>query len=151
MSGGPIEPSEDQLAALAAVAGTDDDGPITMLNLNRYRDRADYGDSPPDGVDPDVSGQEAYNRYGEVALRALAELGASIVWHTSSPGTVIGREDDRFHEVVAVWYPSRTAFLGLLGVEGYPEALAHRTAALERAMVIVTDGPSEPHLDPVPI
>ena len=149
MSGGPIDPTEDQLVAMAAVAGTDADGPIVMLNLNRYRERADYGDGAPGGVDPNVSGREAYARYGEVAMRALAELGAGVVWHTESPGTVIGREDDRFHEVVAVWYPSRTAFLGLVGVDGYPEALAHRTAALERAMLICTEGPAEPRLEPL--
>ena len=49
----PIEPDERQLADVTAVAGTDDDGPAVMLNLNRYRDR------------------EAYYRYAAVAATVL--------------------------------------------------------------------------------
>jgi hypothetical protein len=32
----PVNPTSDQIAALAAIAGTDADGPLVMLNLNRY-------------------------------------------------------------------------------------------------------------------
>jgi uncharacterized protein (DUF1330 family) len=149
MTGGPIDPTERQLADIAAVAGTEADGPIVMLNLNRYRDRADYGDDGPDGVDPDVSGREAYGRYGEVAMGAIAATGGAVVWFTESTGTVIGRDDDRFDEVVAVWYPSRAAFLSLVEVDGYAAALSHRTAALERAMIICTEGPEQPRLEPL--
>lgn len=149
MTGGPIDPNEQQIEAIVAVAGSEADGPIVMLNLNRYRERADYGEAPPDDVDADVSGREAYQRYTEVALGAVAATGGVVVWMTESPGTVIGREDDRFDEVFAVWYPSRSAFLSLASVDGYADVLVHRTAALERAVIICTEGPAEPRLEPV--
>src|SRR5262249_12327558 len=58
------EPSDAQLAAIAAHSP---DGPIVALNLNRYRARAAY---PPGTPDADVSGREAYMRYGIVAFQA---------------------------------------------------------------------------------
>ncbi|MEA2302892.1 MAG: hypothetical protein QOH43_172, partial [Solirubrobacteraceae bacterium] len=36
----PVEPDEQQIAELAALAGSERDGPVVMLNLNRYRPRA---------------------------------------------------------------------------------------------------------------
>jgi hypothetical protein len=59
---------------------------------------------------------------------------------------VIGCDHDRYDEIVAVWYPSREAFLGLASYPGYRDALAHRDAALEQAMVVVTRGDPEPRL-----
>ena len=45
----PIEPDERQFAEVAALAGGDSDGPVVMLNLNRYRERAEYAGDPPGG------------------------------------------------------------------------------------------------------
>ena len=52
----------------------------------------------------------------------------------------------RYDEVVAVWYPSRAAFLRLAEHPGYLEALAHRTAALEQATLIECEGSATPEL-----
>lgn len=135
-----VNPSEATLAALAA---SGDDGPVVMLNLNRYRDRAEY---PPGTPDADVSGREAYLRYGTVAIEAIAATGGRILWSTDAAEVVIGCDHDRYDEVVAVWYPSRAAFLGLTRHPGYLEALAHRDAALEQASLIATRGASDPVL-----
>ncbi len=88
----PVEPDERQFAEIAAVAGGDADGPVVMLNLNRYRDR------------------EAYMRYGVVAAAVLERVGGRILWHTDARLTVIGDDSDRYDEVIAVWYPSLAAF-----------------------------------------
>jgi len=54
-----IEPSSEQLQQLVAAAS--DESPIVMINLLRYRDRAEY----PKGSDaPPCLGREAYQRYG---------------------------------------------------------------------------------------
>lgn len=34
----PINPTREQIAAVASIAGTDADGPLVMLNLNRCED-----------------------------------------------------------------------------------------------------------------
>ena len=116
-----VEPDARQLAEVAAVAGGADDGPVVMLNLNRYRDR------------------EAYLRYGVVALAVLERVGGRILWQTESQRTVIGDDSDRYDEVIAVWYPSMAAFASLVGDPDILEARAHRVEGLERAALICCD------------
>jgi uncharacterized protein (DUF1330 family) len=124
--GAVIEPDERQLAELADMASDPDGGPVVMLNLNRYRDR------------------EVYGRYGEVALPVLARLGARILWHAPARLTVIGGEADRFDEVIAVWYPSVSAFMTFATDPEIVAAMEHRRAGLERAALICCEAGAEP-------
>ncbi len=110
-----------------------------MLNLNRYRERARYAVDPPGGGSPDVSGREAYERYGATALAVLTRVGGEILWHAPATMTVIGDESDRYDEVIAARYPSAQAFLDLALDPEIGIALAHRDAGLERAAVIRCD------------
>ena len=57
-----IDPTDKQLAA---IANSDSDEPIVMLNLNKYRDKAEYLDPK---LGNDLSGRDAYLRYGVVAV-----------------------------------------------------------------------------------
>lgn len=132
----PIEPDEQQEREVHAVAGTDADGPCVMLNLNRYRERAAYDGPVPGGLDPDVSGLEAYVRYGIVAQQVLERVGARILWHTPCTRTVIGDDTDVFDDAIAVWYPSLRAFAELISAEDLRAAAVHRAAGLDRAAVI---------------
>lgn len=135
------EPTPEQLAALAA---RQPDGPFVALNLNRYRARAAY---PPGTPDADVSGREAYLRYGMVALAAILHVGGRILWATEGRQLAIGCDHDVFNEVVAVWYPSRAAFLSLEQYPGYRTAFElHRRAAIEHAVLICCDAAAEPTL-----
>ena len=132
----PVEPDRDQMAEVAALAGADGDGPVVMLNLNRYRERAQYQGDPPGGGSPDVPGRDAYVRYAEVAEQVLDRVGGRVLWHTTSSGTVIGEDSDVYDEIIAVWYPSVAAFAALATDPETLEARAHRLAALERATLI---------------
>ena len=139
---GHVTPTDERLARTAAI-GVEDSSPVVMLNLNRYRDRAAY----PDGTaGADVSGREAYLRYGIVAFAAIQSVGGTILWATDAAETVIGCDHDDYDEVVAVWYPSRAAFLGLAAHPGYLEAHVHRDAAIETATLIATRGEAMPAL-----
>ena len=121
-----VNPTREQLEALTASAGGDADGPLVMLNLNRYRDR------------------EEYERYGEVALRVLARVGGEVLWHATATMTVIGEEDECWDEVIAVRYPSAQAFLDLALDPEVGAALVHRDAGLERAALVRCDAASAP-------
>ena len=50
---------------------------------------------------------------------------------------------DTFDEVLAIWYPSRQAFLDLTSDPAYQEALAHREAALETSALIPCVGEAD--------
>ncbi len=142
----PIEPDEQQFAKVAALAGGEADGPVVMLNLNHYRERAEYEGEVPSGASSDVSGHEAYIRYGVVAEAVLAQLGGRILWHTQSRQTVIGDETDRYDEVIAVWYPSVAAFAALATDPEVMAARVHRVAGLQRAALICCESGAEPVL-----
>jgi len=134
-----IDPTQQQLEQLAAIAGGGADGPLVMLNLNRYRERAAYAADPEDGVEPDVSGREAYARYGVVAMGVIHRVGGSIVWSTGATLTVVGEQQERFDDVIAVRYPSAQAFLDLVADPAMARAKVHRDAGLEHAVVIRCD------------
>lgn len=142
----PIEPDELQFAEVAALAGGDADGPVVMLNLNRYRARAEYEGEVPGSSSSDVPGHEAYMRYGAVASEVLARVGGRILWHTESNRTVIGDETDRYDEVIAVWYPSLAAFAALATDPEVLAARPHRVAGLERAALVCCESGAEPVL-----
>ncbi len=125
-----IEPTEAQVARLATAADGDD-GPVTMLNLLRFKERADGVDAA-DGL----SGAEAYARYGAGVQRFLDAAGGRLVLATVATESVIGPYDGEWDMVLAVEYPSRRAFLEMISDPGYLEIHAHRAAALADSRLI---------------
>ncbi len=125
----PVEPDEQQLAEVSALAGSRADGPVVMLNLNLYRDR------------------EAYYRYAAVAATVLERVGGRVLWHAQAQGTVIGDQSDAYDEVIAVWYPNVAAFVALATDPEILAARADRAAGLERAALIRCAAAAEPVLD----
>jgi len=137
-----VSPEDARLQELMSV---EPDGPVVMLNLNRYREVAEYPADHPD-AGAGLTGREAYMKYGIVAYGAIAAVGGKILWAAEATGLVIGCDHDEYDEVVAVWYPSRAAFLGLADVPGYPESHLHRDAGVAQATLIATAGAAEPVL-----
>ena len=68
-----VYPDGEQIAALQE-AGPD--GPIVMVNLLKFRDKALY----PDGRDPDLSGREAYDRYAVEVVKLLEAVGGRVLY-----------------------------------------------------------------------
>ncbi len=128
---GAINPTREQIRVL----GETDPGdfPIVMLNLLRFRERAEY----PEGSEAKpCSGREAYSRYAEKTLAVLEGLGGRIVWSGSALATVIGPNGEGWDEVALVEYPSRKAFLELAATVESSKATEHRTAGLEDTRLI---------------
>src|SRR5262249_37287312 len=100
-----IEPSPEKLQKLVAEAH--DESPIVMINLLRYRDRAEY----PQGSDETpCSGEEAYQRYAQLVLPMVGEVGGKVVWRGSVKHVVIGPGGEEWDEALLVQYSSRRAF-----------------------------------------
>ena len=78
-----------------------------------------------------------------VAQQALAAVGAKILWATEASTPLIGCDHDAYDEVLAIWYPSRAAFVELTTFPGYQEALAHREAALAWSSLIPCVGSAD--------
>ena len=134
-----VEPSPERLQGL--LAKLDDATPLVMINLLRYRERAQYPAGA--GADP-CSGREAYQRYAAVALQKVASVGGRLVWMGRVAASVIAPEGEEWHDAVLVEYPSRKAFLAMIALPDYQAAVLHRTAALEDSRLIATHAQAGP-------
>jgi uncharacterized protein (DUF1330 family) len=128
-----IEPTEAQIVRLAAAANGAEqhDGPVIMINLLRFKERAD-GIDATDGI----SGAEAYARYGAGVQQFLEAVGGRVVLTSVATESVIGPYDGEWDMVIAVEYPSRRAFLEMISNPAYLEIHAHRAAALADSRLI---------------
>jgi uncharacterized protein (DUF1330 family) len=107
------------------------DTPLVMLNLVRFRDVADY----PEG-DGQVSGQEAYARYGELVQPFLASVGGSLEWSGMTHPSLIGPDGEQWDACLLVRYPSKAAFLDMVMNPEYQAITHHRTAALSDSRLV---------------
>lgn len=124
-----IVPTREQVEALA---GSQSDAPIVMLNLLRFKEHAD-------GIDEGVSGAEAYGRYGEAATPFLERVGGRLLIAVAAQQTFIGPEAGEWDMALMVEYPSRKAFLEMATDPEYLEIHQHRDAALADSRLIVCE------------
>ena len=129
-----VEPTPEQIEA---VLGGADDGPIYMVNLLKYRDKAVYAD----GRETSLSGREAYALYGEGVLETLADVGGGVVFAGDVSGLLIGEVEELWDDVAIVMYPSRAAMLQMFSSEKYQAIHVHREASLAGQLNIETRGP----------
>ncbi|HEY5336677.1 MAG TPA: DUF1330 domain-containing protein [Rhizomicrobium sp.] len=111
-------------------------GPMVMVNLLKYRKKAAY-DSDRTEAKENLSGRDAYQRYGMVALQHVTKRGGKIVWGGPQKFVMIGDlEENDWDDVVCVHYPSRDAFMDMTQDSEYLAAHYHREAGLERTALL---------------
>jgi uncharacterized protein (DUF1330 family) len=107
----PERLNQEGFASFAERAG--DGGPVVMLNLLRFK---------PDG------GAERYAEYGAAVTPMVEARGGRVVWAGSAATALLGKGS--WDMVALVEYPTRQAFLDMIGSEEY-QAVGHlRTEAL---------------------
>jgi uncharacterized protein (DUF1330 family) len=112
------------------------DGPIVMVNLLKYRKTAAYESGRPEAKE-NLSGLEAYRRYGMVALQHVMAAGGRVVWGGPQKMVIVGDDGaNDWDEIVCVQYPSREAFLKMTQDADYLAAHYHREAGLERTSLL---------------
>ena len=119
----------DQLRGLPP----EQDGPLLMLNLMRYREVADYQDGRDEAP---ISGREADDRYAP--LEILAELGAEVVLFGDVVEQVRG--DEGWERVGIVRYPSARVFLEMNDRADFAARHVHKDAGMERTIISLCRG-----------
>ena len=115
--------SDEQWAALAL---EEDDGPVYMTNLLKFKPRAVY----PDGRESNLSGLEAYQLYGAATGKQIAALGGRVIHSNIIGGLVAGEVEDLWDIVGIVEYPSLKAFMDMVDSDEYKANTIHREAGL---------------------
>ena len=109
----------NEIGVFKSIAGSAEDKPILMLNLNRYVEDANF----PDG--------SLYLEYMTVLDQLLTEVGGRILWRTTVHGTVVGTQN--IHEALGIWYPSHQAFLDLMTAPSSAQNMKLRSQTVAHA------------------
>ena len=114
--------------------------PLFMLNLLRYRERADYGGRADM---PSCSGREAYYAHYLAAFNQVAASekieGIEVFYLGAVAAQLVAPVDERWDDIVIVQYPDFAAFRRVVESPLYAEqADPHRSAALEDWRLIAT-------------
>ncbi len=121
-----IDPSKEGFQAFKDLPR---DEPIHMLNLLKFREKAEY----PDGYEhhgKDWSGRRAYKEYGATSGPIFRRVGGSIVWRGAFQAMVTGPQVMQWHDGFVAQYPNSDAFFEMIKDPDYQLAVINRTAAL---------------------
>jgi uncharacterized protein (DUF1330 family) len=165
-----FSPDASQLHTLVEAESS---GRVVMVNFLHYRRHADYYEGPdyfegsdgfkgPDGskapndssapsshgAAKDVTGEQAYGRYGRVSAPLIARLGGRIRWMGGRIAPLLDASDSLsaqhvWNSVVVVEYPSRADFIGMIGADRYQSSSSHRDAGLERTKLLTCTSHAE--------
>jgi len=109
----------DEIDTITRIAQSDSDGPVFMLNLNKYWAEAGF----PDGT--------LYRSYMSVLDTLLQEVGGRVLWRTTVLGRVVGTQ--AVDEAIGIWYPSHQSFLKLTSAPSSDENMRLRSLTVEHA------------------
>jgi len=100
---------------------------ITMLNLLKFKEKAEYGD----GRKTDLTGREAYSIYGKEVVEHLEKVGGKSVITGKVSRLMLGEVEDLWDSIALARYPSRKAMVEMMMDSDYQESEKHRSAGLE--------------------
>lgn len=118
-----VDPTGSDLKRFLA---EDDGGPVTMLNLLRFK---------PDG------GRESYNSYSKAILPFLEKVGGTVVYYGNTATALVAPAGSEWDAVLLVRYPSRQAFSQMVADPEYQQITHLRTQALDAAVLQPTSTP----------
>ena len=119
-----VRPSEAQMQGFLEQGH---DEPIYMLNLLKFKERAEY----EDGRDSDLTGEQAYGIYGQAVADLLVKVGGAPVFSASVERLMLGEVEDLWDSAAIAMYPSRQAMLNMISLPEYQEIAVHRSAGLD--------------------
>ncbi len=117
-----LRPNPIQLAEFAL----GDDDPILMVNLLKFKDKAEY----EDGRATNLTGREAYEIYVTETREHLANVGAELILGGEVSGLLLGEVEELWDAFGVARYPSRKAMIAMARNPAYIESEKHRAAGL---------------------
>ena len=117
-----LRPNPIQLAEFAL----GDDDPILMVNLLKFKDKAEY----EDGRATNLTGREAYEIYATETREHLANVGAELILGGEVNGLLLGEVEELWDAFGVARYPSRKAMIAMARNPAYIESEKHRAAGL---------------------
>ena len=126
-----ILPSEEQINGFINESEV---GPISMVNLLRYKDKALY----QDGRDTNLTGEEAYGLYAKEVINFVEKYGGEFIFAGKVNRLMLGEVEDLWDAVAIAKYPNRKAMLEMTMDTDYQNIHVHRDAGIEGQLNIAT-------------
>ncbi|HVY03879.1 MAG TPA: DUF1330 domain-containing protein [Caulobacterales bacterium] len=121
-------------AQIAEFFGAPEDGPFVMVNLLKFKPKAEY----PDGSDAHLTGREAYGRYADEVTKLVEALGGAIRYSGAVTGILLGEVEELWDMVALAEYPSLAAFQKMAMSPQMHAIEHHRVAGLAGQLNIRT-------------
>ena len=107
-----------------------DDGPVTMINLIKYRTHS---------LDGHGTGREAYARYTKPVQKLVEARGGRVLWAGPVAEAALQEGGDvDWDWAILVYYPSRAAFIDMVESKEFLEANEHRRNGVEKHVIMAT-------------
>lgn len=109
----------------------DQQAPVVMLNLMRFRERS---------LDGDGSGWDAYLRYSALTVPMIKARGGTLLWTGDAQTVALGAQDGNQWDYLAlVYYPTVADFIDMMTSEDYEQRCdPHRTNGCAEHVIIAT-------------
>ena len=124
-------PNEEQMAGFLE---GDTETPIKMVNLLKFKDKAEYAD----GRETALSGKEAYEIYAYEVQGHLEKVGGKSIFFGEVQRLMLGEVEELWDWVAIAEYPSRKAMLEMIMNSEYQKSEEHRSAGLSGQLNIET-------------
>ena len=126
-----VNPNADQMAGFM---DSSVEGPIAMVNLLKFKERAEYSDER----ETNLSGVEAYGIYARGVAKTLAMVGGKMLFFGNVSRLMLGEVEELWDQVAIAQYPSRAAMLEMMQLPEYQAIHMHRDAGLAGQLNIET-------------
>ena len=120
------------------LAKQNDDGPVCMINLLKFKDKASYSD----GRESDLTGLEAYQIYSANTRDLVEEAGGKILHTSIIEGMIVGEVEELWDVAAIVEYPSIKSFMDMVNSQEWKEYSIHKEAGLSGQLNILSRIPS---------
>ena len=106
-------------------------GPVVMVNLMRFRERS---------LDGDGSGWDAYLRYSALTVPMIKARGGTLLWTGEAKAVALGAlEGNQWDYLALVYYPDVSAFIDMMTSADYETSCdPHRHNGCEEHVIICT-------------
>jgi uncharacterized protein (DUF1330 family) len=121
-------------AQIQAFFGQPEDGPFVMVNLLKFKLKAEYAD----GSNAHLTGAEAYAIYGDGVSKLVESIGGKIRFSGRVTDLMIGEVEELWDMVALAEYPSLKAFQEMATSPGMHAIEHHRIAGLAGQLNIRT-------------
>jgi len=114
-------PNKEEYETIEKIANSTGDGPILMININKYHASAGFPNGKP------------YTDWMKVLPKMVEEVGGKLLWQVPSLGQPVGQQ--AADEILGAWYPSHKAFLSLKEQPSAAESFRLRELCVSEAVV----------------